>query len=145
LKGKVYPESGLKAPSEMKVFLGNKVVQNVAIKRNGKFKISLISDSYYTLSVSMKDHETKKVVVSTQGVTKTGAPLDTQFDFDVFLYKSDAFAGRSKDLLDFPTALIEYDEYNRSLEVNMAYTSSIYAAQKELLKSDPVIINDKAR
>lgn len=139
LKGQVHSEIGKQLPSVIEVYDNNEKIDEVHLKRNGKFKLKLAADAHYTLNYYMPLHVTKKLIVSTQGAGET-VTGKKGFEFDIFLYDQKTVPSQLKDVLDFPTAMLQYDERKESLVINEAYSSFMYGEIEQIQKDQNKIL-----
>lgn len=118
---------------EAKVVLydGNRIVETVETKKNGKFLFQLNRNRDYTIEIIKDEFVTKRISISTKVPYGVGWLPD--FSFDTALMKVSKFRGIDISDLDFPSALIAYDKDDNEMDFSKTY-SKLYKAQvKELL------------
>lgn len=112
------------------IYQGNEIIEWDEItsepKHDHHFNINLLGNNYYTIQVSKAGYVTRSVGINTK------MPLDVvinddnpkekiEFEVDIFKIKKTA----DDELLDYPIALIKYNEQKRKFEFDTEYTKKI--------------------
>lgn len=134
VKGDVFPKNTKSRSVNVLVYKDNTIVDEMRVRRNGRFKAALGAGAYYTLVFQSEGYVAKKVIVETIGLADGAKPRKNSFEFDVVL-KSENFLDElaEEDAFTFPTAWIRYNAFKGVLMINMPYTLGIHKAQTSLL------------
>lgn len=116
------PEDGNTYKVELIYF--NKVLKVLEIKESKTFKFSLKRDSYYTIRISKKGYVTKLISIDTN-LDPEMTDVNCKFRFDTTLMPESDATNLNPDALDFPVALIYYNENQGQFDNNNKYTASI--------------------
>ena len=107
----------------IELFEGNKVVDAITTKKNGKFKFTLMSGEIYTIGLKKKGYYTKKVSVNTR--MPKGFEDSYKFMFDLSLNeKGEKKLDRS--LVEYPAVLVAYDKKKDEFTFDKEYTKSYF-------------------
>jgi len=131
--GKVITESKKDNKVLIKLYEGNKVVSKYQTKRNGKFIMNLERNKKYTLEFAQTDYITKRIMIDTKVNPKEAASAK-EFKFDVSLIKAEK--GINYSSLDFPIALIEFEQVLGQFNYNKAYTERMLEEQERLVNQN---------
>ena len=112
------------------VFQGNEVIEWSETTSNPKhdhhFNFNLLGNSYYTIQVSKPGYVTRSIGINTKlpddFIINDDNPKTT-FDFEVDVFK--AKPGVEDEFLDFPIALVKFNEEKRAFEFDSEYTRKI--------------------
>lgn len=134
VKGDVLPKNTADKTVSILVYKDNEIVDQLSVRRNGRFKAALGADAYYTLVFQREEYVSKKVVVETTGFKDGEKARRNKFEFDVVL-KSETYLDElaEDDAFTFPTAWIRYNALKGVLMINKPYTLGIHKAQTQLL------------
>ncbi len=115
----------------IQLYEGNEMIERVKpyYGRN-QFLIFLMPGKKYTLEVQAPGHYSKFISID---ASKLQAGQDIYYDFDVFLLNTELFHGVSKDLLDFPYALLYYDPETKNFNYSSSYTNAMYRDYQGLI------------
>jgi hypothetical protein len=108
----------------VELICANQVVQSTLLK-DGKKKIKFLlkKNTIYTIRISKKEHVTKLVCVDTR-IKKTNYELYT-FSFETQMLPESVIEKADRDYLDFPVALIYYDNRKDCFVHDKAYSSRL--------------------
>ncbi|MEM7291745.1 MAG: hypothetical protein AAF412_15480 [Pseudomonadota bacterium] len=113
------------------VYDGNKLVNQFQTEKNGRFQLLLHTDKYYTIEVIKDNYVTKRVAFDTDmGNRRIDIPV---YECDLDIVPQALFAGIDIDDLDFPMAIVSYDQGSRTFGHNEVYTSQMRTTYEELL------------
>ena len=103
----------------------NKVVDSLFVKSGKKFKMYLTKNAYYTLKISKVGYIEKIITVCTE--LKKFDPNEDfyKFYFDTELIPAIANEILNQDALEFPIAIIAFDEKLGGFFINEHYTTNI--------------------
>lgn len=128
--GKVFTETKKDNKVTIKLYEGNKVISEYQTKRNGKFVMSLERNKNYTVEFAQVNYITKRISIDTE-VNPREAASAKEFKFDVSLIKEQENVNYSN--LDFPIALIEFQNSMGQFNYNKTYTEKMLEEQNKLL------------
>lgn len=103
----------------------NTVIDSVLIKHDKKFRFYFAKNTYYTLRISKPGYITKIITVCT--ILKKFEPNESyyKFYFDTELLPALATEILDPEVLEFPIAIIAFDEKLKAFYINEKYTSNI--------------------
>lgn len=103
----------------------NTVIESITVKQDKKFKFYLAKNAYYTVRISKEGYIPKLITVCT--ILKKFSPEDSyyRFQFDTELLPSLATEILDAEVLEFPIAIISFDEKLKAFFINESYTSNI--------------------
>lgn len=123
----VIANAGLGSDKECRVelWLSNGVVDTVILKKGKtKFRLNLRCNSYYTIKISKKGFIDRLICIDT--AIPEGYDEDSfRFRFETELLDMSAAKGMNKDMLDFPAAIVHYQESEDYFDYNRAYTDNL--------------------
>lgn len=111
------------ANAEVKVFLDNKEIITGETNKAGLYNIDLYKNQLYTIKISKAGFQTKVIQVSTE-IPERFMDRSYKFDITTEMMKLDKKL-QDEDALEFPTALIFFDEQHEKFEYDKKYTTSI--------------------
>jgi hypothetical protein len=112
------------------IYQGNEVIEWSEItsdpKHDHHFNINLLGNNYYTIQVSKPGYVTRSVGINTKMpedvvINEDNPKTKIEFEVDIFKIKKTA----NDELLDYPIALINYNEVKRKFEFDTEYTKKI--------------------
>ena len=112
------------------IFQGNEVIEWSEItsdpKHDHHFNINLLGNNYYTIQVSKPGYVTRSIGINTKMpedvvINEDNPKTKITFEVDIFKIKKTA----DDELLDYPIALINYNEAKRKFEFDTEYTKKI--------------------
>lgn len=112
--------------ASMELFEGNRKVETIETKNNGKFKFTLYDNLHYTIQTSKKGYQTKRIAIDTH-VPEDFGKAD-KFDFDISMARTDEFTNVEETLLEYPATIIGYSEKKQEFTFDKKYTDSLRAA-----------------
>lgn len=103
----------------------NTVIDSITVKQDKKFKFYFEKGAYYTLRISKPGYITKLITVCT--ILKKFNHKDDyyRFQFDTELLPVIATEILDQEVLEFPIAIISFDEKLKAFFINENYTSNI--------------------
>lgn len=129
----IVTEEGKKCKdAHVEVFDGNVVVQEFQTPANGKFKLTLEFNHYYTLKIS-KDGMVPKILSVDTRVKSTRISVPV-YECDIDLIPSSLFIGMNTSILDFPMAIVRYNRRKGEFIHDEDYTAHMRSAYEELLQ-----------
>ncbi|MGB0882269.1 MAG: hypothetical protein ACPGSO_04905 [Vicingaceae bacterium] len=129
IKGYVYEKDEKVDGARIKLFQNNRVVQMTKTK-NSKFQFILFSGMKYMVEIEKPGSVTERIQISTEAETQFGGKY--LYEFRVDLMSLTKFKGVDISDLDFPTALIKYDEDEGEYAHDLAYSKQVKADLKKL-------------
>jgi len=108
VKGYVFQNNEKVDLAFIKLYQNNKVVQMMNTKKGGKFQFILFSGMLYMVEINKPGCITERIQISTEEKTEFGGKY--LYEFKVDLMNEKDFTGVDISNLDFPTALIKYNE-----------------------------------
>ncbi|MGB0422817.1 MAG: hypothetical protein ACPGED_00775 [Flavobacteriales bacterium] len=129
----IVTEEGKKCKDAVvQVYDGNDVIQEFLTPANGRFKLTLEFNHYYTLKISKNGMVAKVLAVDTRvKSTRVTVPV---YECDIDLIPSSLFIGMNTSILDFPMAIVRYNRRKGEFEHNEDYTAHMRTAYEELLQ-----------
>lgn len=113
------------------IYDGNKQVNSFKTEKNGRFQVLLHTDKYYTIEVVKENYVTKRIAFDTNmGNRKIQIPV---YECDLDIVPFALFTGIDFNDLDFPMAIVKYQEDSRQYGHNEEYTSYMRSTYEELL------------
>ncbi len=114
----------------------NHVIDSLVTETGKTFKFSLQKDKWYSVRVLQPGHVTRLVSISTHIPKDIKANPLYKFHFDLFQVMQEENDKDLNDVLDFPVALIKYDEIKGYFDYNAFYTSQIKNIYNKLKKGN---------
>jgi len=105
------------------LYEGNKVVDSFETKKNGKFKFTLYNHEIYTIELKKKGYYTKRISINTD--LPEGYEDFEKFQFDIGMTLKDE-AEYNKELKDYPSAVIAFDEKKQVFAFDKDYTETYF-------------------
>lgn len=128
IKGYVYKDDQKVDNAIVKLYQNNKVVQKTSSKKS-KFHFILFSEMRYMVEIEYEGCVSERIQISTMERTEFAGKY--QYEFRVDLMDVKKFKGVDISSLDFPTALIKYNQEEGEYLHDAAYSQSV---KKELKK-----------
>ena len=130
IKGYIFHNETKIENALVKLYQENKIVEKIHTKKSGKFQFLLFSNMDYTIEIEMDNYVTERIKISTKAETEfKGKYL---YEFRVDLIKASKFKGVDVSNLDFPTAIIKYDNGLGEYAHDKAYGEEAKAEMKKL-------------
>jgi hypothetical protein len=107
IKGYVFESDKKVDGALVKLYQNNKIVQMTKTKKS-KFQFILFTGMQYMVEVDKAGFISERIQISTKEKTEFGGKYT--YEFRVDLIDADKFKGIDVSNLDFPTAIIKYDE-----------------------------------
>lgn len=117
----------------------NRVIDSLSADAETEFRFYLMKDRYYAVRIKQNGCLTRLISVSTFLPPDLRPVNAYRFHFDLYSISNDETNSELDDLLDFPIALIRYDEVKGYFDYNAHYTTHIKKAYQKL---KPVGHND---
>jgi len=140
LKGKIINAlEGETKQCKVELLNADGVVDSMFLNKTNKFfKFKLTRDTYYAIRVTKKGYVTKLISIN------TSFPADVvdicEFAFNTELISEKESENLNKDALDFPIAIIHFDDKTEQFTYNKEYTLNI----KREIYMGPFESNNKA-
>lgn len=131
IKGTVASSNKKCDGAEISIYDGNELIEVAITDSKGRFAIELFAGSWYTLRFSKEELIPKNIVFDLR--VKTLGESPEPFECDVYLYTPAYMSGMSSSVLDFPMAILEYNERKERLEFNSAYTNTMQELYQNML------------
>ncbi|MDP4764314.1 MAG: hypothetical protein NWR97_11670 [Salibacteraceae bacterium] len=130
IEGEITHKTEKLASVLVELYEQNKMVDAFETKKNGKFKFFLYNNHIYTIQLTKEGYNTKKVTVN------TWIPNDFEdeisYEFDLELDELNTILQDEKEtLLEYPTAIISFDETRGEFIFNKEYTKGLMEDLKE--------------
>lgn len=103
----------------------NHVIDSARVIGNSDFKFKLFKDHFYALRIEQKGCVPRLVSVSTFIPEDVRDAKPYRFHFDLYAVVQEEQSPELSDVLDFPIALIKYDEVKGYFDYNAQYTTHI--------------------
>lgn len=110
----------------------NQVVDSALVSGNEDFKFRLLEDRFYALRIEQEGYVSRLVSVSTFIPEDVRANKLYRFHFDLYAVAEEKQSPELNDVLDFPIAVIKYDEVKGYFDYNAQYTSHIKKVYSQL-------------
>jgi len=130
LKGHIFHQETKIENALVKLYQDNTIVQKIHTKKSGKFQFLLFSNMDYSIEIEMENYITERIKISTKTKTEFGGKY--LYEFRVDLMKATKFKGVDISNLDFPTAIINYDEKFGEYVHNKTYAKEVKEEMKRL-------------
>lgn len=115
------------------LYQNNQVVNKLISKANGKFIFVLFSNNEYVIEISKEDAVTERIYLST--INEGDLLPKYRFDFAVELKDIKEFEGVDMSALDFPTAVIKYDDRKDEYVHDKVYSKNVKEEIRKLKES----------
>jgi hypothetical protein len=122
IKGYVFNQETKVEGALVKLYQNNRVVQKVNTKK-GKFQFVLFSGMRYMIEVFKFGSITERIQISTVEKTEFGGKYS--YEFRVDLMNASKFSEIDISALDFPTAIIKYDEEEGEYMHDIKYSNQV--------------------
>jgi len=129
IKGYVFENDEKVTDAIVKLYQNNKVVQMTKTKKS-KFQFILFSGMRYMVEIHKSGSVTERIQISTVEETEFGGKYT--YEFRVDLMKASKFKGVDISSLDFPTAVIKYNNDEGEYMHDEAYSRQVRADLKKL-------------
>lgn len=124
VKGKlVFDRENPKAEFTVDLYSKGRVIETLTTREGEAFVFQLGRNDNYTIRISHPDYASKLVVVNTEFPDEIHDVLD--FSFKTDLITKQAARGMNGDALDFPIALVHFDEKTEMFTFNEEYTRQL--------------------
>lgn len=133
-KGKVFLEDDKGCEVTISLYDGNKKISSYVTGSSGRFIVDLYKNRHYTLQFAKEDYVTKRILIDTKVLNPSDAIGVKEFKFDVSLIKEDSELDYSE--LDFPIAIIEFENSQREFVYNVNYTNRMLGIQDQILRGE---------
>lgn len=130
IKGYIFHNETKIENATVKLYQDNTIVQKIHTKKSGKFQFLLFNDINYTIEIEMDKFITERIKVSTKDKTEFGGKY--LYEFRVDLMKASKFKGVDISNLDFPTAIIKYNQKLGEYSHDENYAKEVKAEMKKL-------------
>lgn len=117
--------------AEINIYDGNNLVEVSLADSKGRFNIELHAGARYTVRFSKGELIAKNIVFDLRVNSLGNSP--EEFECDVYLYTPSYMSGMSSSVLDFPMAILEYNERKERLEFNAEYTNTMQELYQNML------------
>ncbi len=118
---------------EIKVFEENAQVQKTRTDKKGEFYLELMKNKHYVIEFSYPGTYPKRIIIDTK-VADNIENFNNEFGFHCDLIPADEFAGvKDTDILDFPSAIIEFSEEEKALVPKVEYVKNYTIEVEKLL------------
>ncbi len=105
------------------LFEGNRLVDEIETKKNGKFKFTLYNNNLYTIQLTQGGYYPKRISVNTK------VPADfsdfAKFPFDIGMTSKEEET-YDPYLSEYPSALISFDKKKKEFNYDKDYTKSYF-------------------
>ncbi len=118
----------------------NKVIDSLVTETGKIFKFNLQKNKWYSIRIQQPGYVGRLVSISTH-LPKDIVQKFYKFHFDLLLAKEEIYTCAQHDVLDFPVAVIRYDELKGYFDYNALYTSHIKNTYKKLLGKNYFVSN----
>jgi hypothetical protein len=119
--------------ARVNVYDGNQLAMEVATSKKGEFVTELALNKHYTLEFMADGAVTKRIAINTYVENKNAAPVP--FDCFVNLVHMEQVAGKDISTLDFPVAMVKYNEKKRAFEPQLGYSMNMMKEYNKALDS----------
>lgn len=124
IEGEITHKTEKLASVLVELYEQNKMVDAFETKKNGKFKFFLYNNHIYTIQLTKEGYNPKKVTVNTW--IPNDFEDETSFPFDLELDElSSLIDGNKETLLEYPIAIISFDEKKGAFTFNKEYTQGL--------------------
>ena len=117
--------------AEINIYDGNELVEVTLADSKGRFELELAVGARYTIRFSEGALIAKNIVFDLRVESIGNSP--EPFECHVYLYSKAYMSGMSSSILDFPMAILEYNERKERLEFNSEYTNVIQELYQNML------------
>lgn len=131
VRGTVLAEGRKCGGTEINIYDGNVLLQVDVADSKGKFSLNLYPGSRYTIEFTHPKMVTKRLVFDIR--TDDLGDHPEPFECDVTMYTPAYLSGMSQSILDFPMAILEYNQKKQRLEFNTAYTDTMQELYQNML------------
>jgi hypothetical protein len=131
IEGKILnAENGMEGECQVELFWNNKVIKSITLKEGKrKFKFTLERNRYYGIRITKKGYISKLVCVDTKLINDADGLF--RFLFETELIKEKHKSKLNGEFIDFPVAIVAFDEGLDYFTYNKEYTEQI---KKELYR-----------
>jgi hypothetical protein len=139
----VKTESTASRASQILLIEENKVIDSLQIPTGQTFRFSLEKNKYYSVRVYQEGFVPRLVSVSTYMPTDLRDERSFKFHFDLVQMSNEGNAEELNDALDFPVAVISFDETKGYFDYNHVYTAHIKNLYSKLQSSSSHYLTTK--
>lgn len=119
-------------PIRVELIRENKLVDSMLVRGSEDFKFSLQKNQYYAVRVLQEGYLPRLVSISTYLPEDIKADKKFRFHFDLIQVSNKERTADMEDVIDFPIALICYNESKGYFDYNAFYTSHIKEVYQKL-------------
>lgn len=114
----------------VKLYQNNTIVNKILTKSNARFKFLLFSDNEYMIEVTKDGFMEERVYIN----TKISADLDDKYSFEfiIDLMNANKYKNVDASSLDFPTAIIKYDDRENEYVYDKGYSQQVINDLKKM-------------
>lgn len=131
IKGTVASNNKKCDGAEINIYEGNELIEVALADSKGRFNVELAAGARYTVRFSKGALIAKNIVFDLRVESLGNSP--EPFECDVYLYSQAYMSGMSSSVLDFPMAILEYNERKERLEFNSEYTTVMQELYQNML------------
>lgn len=124
IEGEITHKTEKLASVLVELYEQNKMVDAFETKKNGKFKFFLYNNHIYTIQLTKEGYNTKKVTINTWVPDDYGDEISYLFDIELDSL-SIMLEEHKETLLEYPIAIISFDERKGEFLFNQAYTKGL--------------------
>lgn len=140
LSGQVVATGDNASKVHVKLIEENKAIDSLIVDPNVTFKFNLKGRHYYAVRITQEGTVPRLISISTwmpEGLREVNL---YKFHFDLYQLRDEQLTAETTDILDFPIALIKYDEVKGYFDYNSFYTTHIKNTYNKLKRSSDNII-----
>ncbi len=120
--------------AKVNVYDGNQLVQEIPASKRGEFATDLALNKHYTFEFLAEGAVTKRIAVNTYIEKKNAPPVP--FDCFVYLVLLEQVEGSDISILDFPVALVSYNEKKKQFEPQLGYSMNMMKEYNKALSAN---------
>ena len=125
LSGEVNVDCDTNDMISVELVLDNEVVEQHDVHSYQPFKFYLLRDKHYTIKLTKEMFIKKTISISTELPKDLKVKSLYKFHFETDLVKAPDLKSQHADAMDFPIALIRYDEVKKKFEYSPKYNDMI--------------------
>ncbi|MFZ1333181.1 MAG: hypothetical protein WAR83_13385 [Flavobacteriales bacterium] len=115
------------------IYQGNDSVHSQITGRSGKFELLLKKDQEYGVVFMREGYVPKRIMIDTHAKLPLEVFSELRLDMEINLIKADKFDGANTDALDFPFAILKFDNKLNGFTDDQAYTAGVMRTNGALL------------
>lgn len=129
ISGNVYTsETGTNDRIKVELIYYNTLVDSLDLKQSKKFKFALKKDAYYAIKISKPGYIPRIISICTKLKNELDMDVLYKFHFDTELLLSEESHALNHEALDFPIAIVNFDDNLNGFYYSEEYTSNIKRA-----------------